>query len=85
VEEAQVRFEVVVVGRGGGGRGPQDGVVIGEEGEDNAQEEADGCFWRLVRMVALGAVFWEVMGGGLRHTIRKVAKDPFLKAMVACD
>lgn len=25
------------------------------------------------------------MGGGLRQTIRKVAKDPFLKAMVACD
>lgn len=44
MQEAQVRFEVVVVGWGGRGRGPQDGVVIGEEGEDDAQEEADGCF-----------------------------------------
>lgn len=43
VEEAQVGFEQVVVrGRGGLG-GPEEGVVVGEEGEDDAEEEA-GCY-----------------------------------------
>lgn len=54
-----MRFQVVVVGRGGGGRGPQDGVVIGEEGEDDAQEEGDGCFG-----VLLEWLFWEGCGLG---------------------
>jgi hypothetical protein len=44
VQEAEVGFEVVVVRCGGWGLGPQDGVVVGEEGEDNAEEEGDRCF-----------------------------------------
>ena len=43
MEEAQVGFEVVVV-RGWGWRGgPEDWVVVGEEGEDYAEEEACCC------------------------------------------
>lgn len=38
-----MRFQVVIVrGRGWYG-GPEDWVVVGEEGEDDAQEEA--CCW----------------------------------------
>jgi hypothetical protein len=86
VEEAQVRFEVVVVGSGGWGRGPQDGVVIGEEGEDDAEEEADRCFFGLLDRLLCEVCSWGGdQEGGLRHTIRKVAKDPFLKAMITCD
>lgn len=40
VEEAQVGFEVVVVAGGCRGRGPEEGIVVGEEGEDDAEEEA---------------------------------------------
>ena len=43
VEEAQVRFQGCPVrGRGGQGR-PEDGVVVGEEGEDDAEEERRCC------------------------------------------
>lgn len=43
VQEAEVRFEVVEV-RGWGWHGrPEDWVVVGEHGEDDAQEEA--CCW----------------------------------------
>jgi hypothetical protein len=46
VHEAQVRLEVVEVGRVGadGVRGPEEGEVVGEGGEEDAEEEADG--WR---------------------------------------
>ena len=40
-----MRFKVVVVGEGGWGGGPEDWVVVGEEGEDDAEEEA--CRWGL--------------------------------------
>lgn len=36
-------FEVVIVGGWGWGAGPEDWVVVGEEGEDDSQEEA--CCW----------------------------------------
>ena len=44
MQESEVRFEVVEVGCWGGGCGPQDGVVVGEEGEDEAEEEGCCCF-----------------------------------------
>ena len=43
VQQAQVRFQQVIVGGGRGGRGPEDRVVVGEEGEDDAEEEG-GCW-----------------------------------------
>lgn len=46
-------FEVVVVGEGGWGGGPEDWVVVGEEGEDDAEEEAGRCF-SFVSFVAFG-------------------------------
>ena len=44
-----MRFKVVVVGEGGWGGGPEDWVVVGEEGEDDAEKEAGCCFF-LVRL-----------------------------------
>ena len=45
VEELEVGFEDVVVrGERGGGRvGPEQRVVVGEQGEEDAQEEGNGC------------------------------------------
>lgn len=43
VEEFQVRLDVIVVGGSRGLRGPQEGIVIREGGEDDAQEETGCC------------------------------------------
>lgn len=43
MQELDVRLEIVVVGGLGGLRGPEQREVIGELGEENAQEETDGC------------------------------------------
>ena len=45
VQELEVRFEVVIVCCGGRGRGPEDWVVVGEEGEDDSEEEARCWDW----------------------------------------
>ena len=37
-------FEDCIVGVWGGARGPEEGIVVGEEGEDDAEEEG-GCCW----------------------------------------
>ena len=44
VDEAEVRLELVVVRGRDGVRGPEEGEVVGEGGEEDAEEEADGCF-----------------------------------------
>ena len=43
VKGPQVGFEGCEGGGGGGREGPEDGVVVGEEGEEEAEEE--GCGW----------------------------------------
>lgn len=58
-------------GRGAGGGRPEDVVVVGEEGEEDAEEEADGCGWR-----GLVVGRW-LRGRGVRDVrpmMRKVAK-----------
>jgi hypothetical protein len=63
--------------------GPEDWVVVGEEGEDDAQEEAC-CWWVLVVVSGLAdARHWGGFNGerDSRHTMRKVANDPFRRAM----
>ena len=79
MEQAEVRFgleEVAFCGRAGG---PEEGVVVGEEGEEDAEEEG-GCwdghvnFWSWGRdgtRVGLGCAERDL---DLRQTIRKVAK-----------
>lgn len=42
MHQAQVGFEVREVGGGERVRGPEEGVVVGEGGEEDAEEEADG-------------------------------------------
>jgi hypothetical protein len=86
VQEAEMRFEIVIVRGRGQHRGPQDRVVVREEGEDNAQEET-GCwlgglvYYSLVASLPLGSVeIGDAMD--LRQTMRKVANDPLLKAIV---
>lgn len=39
----QVAFKEGIVGGGRGRCGPKEGVVVGEEGEEDAEEE--GCCW----------------------------------------
>jgi len=39
MEEFEVGFDVVEVGFGEEAAGPEEGVVVGEEGEDEAEEE----------------------------------------------
>lgn len=46
MQESEVRFEVVEVGCWGRGCGPEDWVVVGEEGEDEAEEE--GCCYSII-------------------------------------
>ena len=41
MQELEVGFEEGDVGGWGGGCGPEEGVVVGEEGEEDAEEE--GC------------------------------------------
>ena len=43
VEEAQVRFQREPMRGGGRDGGPEDRVVIGEEGEEDAEEEGRCC------------------------------------------
>jgi len=38
-----VGFNLVEVGGGDGLRGPEEGVVVREKGEEDAEEETDGC------------------------------------------
>jgi len=45
VQEAEVRFQLAEVGFGRGERGPEDGVVVGEEREEDAEEEGGCCCW----------------------------------------
>jgi hypothetical protein len=73
VQEAQVRLQryPVRVGRGEGG--PEDGVIVGEEGEEDPEEEGR-CWGRVSRF---GFAF-DLLGLDwchLRQTMRKVAKE----------
>ena len=43
VEEAEMGFELDEVAFGGGNRGPEDGVIIGKKGEEDAEEEGCCC------------------------------------------
>lgn len=60
VQEAEMRFEVVIVRGRGQHCGPQDRVIVREEGEDDAQEET-GCwlgglvYYSLVASLPLGS------------------------------
>ncbi len=54
----------------GGRVGPEDVVVVGEGGEEDAEEEADRC----VLSLALYTIGLRGLGGNVRPTIRKVAK-----------
>ena len=49
MQEAEVCFQVVIVGGWGGYGGPEDRVVVGEEGEDDSQEEASRCLELVLR------------------------------------
>ena len=66
-----MRFEDVEGFRGCVGRGPEERVVVGEEGEEDAQEEGGCCASSLLAcsLVAPGR------GRALRQTIRNVAKE----------
>lgn len=72
MEEAEVGFGLEEVGLGGRAGGPEEGVVVGEEGEEDAEEEG-GCW---VGRVSLGER-WDQgcveRDLDLRQTIRKVA------------
>lgn len=72
VEEAEMRFELEKVAFGGLDGGPEDGIVIGKKGEENAEKEGRRC-GRLGRWVK-GGSWW---GGerDSRQTIRKVANE----------
>lgn len=43
MEEAEVGFEVAIVRFWGWVGGPEEGVVVGEQGEDDSQEEGCRC------------------------------------------
>lgn len=73
MQEAEVRFEIGVMALWGGCCGPEDWVVVGEEGEDYPEEET--CCWFVSGELYYG---W----GDVRQTIRKVKKEPGLKAML---
>lgn len=83
-----MRFEIVIVRRWGCHGGPQDRVVVWEEGEDDAQEETS-CWLGRIGLVYCSLVASLPLGSGeignamdLRQTMRKVANDPLLKAIV---
>jgi hypothetical protein len=90
VQEAQVRLQLVVVGGLDRVGGPKEGEVVGEGGEEDAEEEADGCFGRVsVRGVLVLGFFFLLLffsflllpvGGEsriyyVRPMMRKVAKE----------
>lgn len=52
MQEAEMRFEIVIVCGGSCHCRPQDRVVVREEGEDNAQEET-GCWLGEIGLVLL--------------------------------
>lgn len=58
VEELEVGFEVIIVGGRGGCCGPQNWVVVREEGEDNSEEEACRCYQVLAVNVAFSVVWF---------------------------
>lgn len=72
-QQGEVRVAGVdsgISGREGGlGDGPEDVIVVGEVGEEDAEKEA-GC-WR-----GLSAVGVLAEGIDVRPTMRKVANDP---------
>lgn len=70
VQEAEVRFQFDEVGGGCGHGGPEEGEVVGEGGEEDAEEEGRRCVGRLVGVRGRGGE-----GGDGRQRIRKVAKD----------
>lgn len=83
-----MRFEIVIVRGGRRHCGPQDRVVVREQREDNAQEET-GCWLGKIGLVYYSLVASLPLGSGeigdamdLRQTMRKVANDPLLKAIV---
>lgn len=59
VEELEVRFEVIIVGGRGGCCGPQNWVVIREEGEDDSEEEACRYYEGLVVNGAFSVVLFQ--------------------------
>lgn len=73
-------------GGGEGGRGPEEGVVVGEGGEEHAEEEG-GCCRGSCQRGFLGRWEGDRRGGGgtrekgdIRATIINVANDPELGA-----
>lgn len=78
VQELEVVFERGEVRRGGGRCGPEEGVVVGEEREEDAEEEG-GC-WE--GSVSFWFLTWALERGGgmkreiaVRQRIMNVAKD----------
>ena len=43
MDKSQMRFEEGEVGFRRGGRGPEDGVIVGKRGEEDAEEEGCRC------------------------------------------
>lgn len=81
VQKFQVTLEQVKVGIPGVGRlgeVPKNIVVVGERGEDDAQEEAGGC-------ARESAGCWRRRRQDSRPTMRKVAKELALPAMTGGD
>jgi hypothetical protein len=83
VQEPQVGFQRAERVRGRGrGRGPEDRVVVGELGEEEAEEEG-GRWWRL-GWVGMGWDGWRWVGwGDVRQRMRKVAKELLPHTMAA--
>lgn len=50
MDESQVGFELVQVASRDRVRGPQEGVVVRERGEEDSEEKADGCSERKKRL-----------------------------------
>lgn len=71
VQQLEMRFDQVEVGRGGLKRGPEDGVIIGKQGVEDAEEERRR--WHSV--ISLGRLRLLRWLRYLRQTMRKVAKE----------
>ena len=69
-------FDGVEVGGGCGEGGPEEGVVVGKEGEEDAEEEGC-CWWRIVSVRVPGEGPGERGWGreDLRTMIMKVAME----------
>lgn len=59
------------------GGGPEEGIVVGEEGEENSEEEGCGClgWWGGGQRGLVRGLRGRGWGGLVRQRIMKVAKD----------